>query len=412
MTQIFLAKQPILNRQGHLYAYELLFRSSEVNAAFVEDQMAASASVIHNAFGELGLKEVLGNALGFINVDEELLFSDLIQFLPAKNIVLEILETVPLTPKVIERVKALKTVGFRIALDDLVGYVEGLEALAPWLDIVKIDLKGLELAELPALLNHLRKFNGLKLAEKVDSSEQHEYCLKLGFDLFQGYYFAKPKLMSGRQMQTSEMLLMRLVACCMNDDSEIEEINDLFKQAPDLTVRLLRVVNSVGMGISREIHSVREAITVLGRSHLARWLQLLLYVGHGDKQGPLLLISATRGKAMEELVRRLPGHTPKQADSGFMVGILSLLDALFDKPLAECIEPLHLASEINQALMQNEGTLGRLLKLVIASELTPEDIELELQHWPELSAEDVLECLTKASQWAGSIQTGGVRNFV
>lgn len=404
MTQIFLAKQPILNRQGHLYAYELLFRSSDVNAAFVEHQMAASASVIHNAFGELGLQEVLGNALGFINVDEELLFSDLIQFLPAKNIVLEILETVPLTPEVITRVKALKTLGFRIALDDLVGYVEGLEALAPWLDIVKIDLKGLELNDLPALLNHLRRFNSLKLAEKVDSREQHEYCLKLGFDLFQGYYFAKPKLMSGRQMETSEMLLIRLVACCMND-SEAEEINDLFKQAPDLTVRLLRVVNSVGIGMCREIHSVREAITVLGRSHLARWLQLLLYVGHGDKQGPLLLLSATRGKAMEEFAQRLPDHHHQQADSAFMVGILSLLDALFDKPLVECIEPLHLAKEINLALLQQEGTLGHLLKLVIASELTPEHIAKEIQRWPELSPKDVLECITKASQWASSIQT-------
>lgn len=400
----FLARQPILDRDGHLHAYELLFRSSQQNQAMVTDDLTASATVIHNAFAELGLEQALGHALGFINVDDELLFSDIIELLPAQRIVLEILETVKLTPEVIERVRSLKARGFRVALDDVTEEVPGMPELLPLIDVIKFDLLAIPADDLPKLVGRFSAYTALKLAEKVDSAEQYERCLRLGFNLFQGYFFARPKVMSGRQMSASEMLVMRLIGLCRDDDSPVEEIDNLFKQGPDLTVRLLRLVNSVGIGTQRKLHSVRDAITVLGRRHLFRWLQLLLFTGAGAQGSPLLIMAATRGKVMEELMRFLKPGNGRQADAAFMVGVLSLVDALFCKPMEECLAPLHLAPELQAAILHQEGELGRLLQLAIAGEYTPEDVERELAHWPELTPLEVSSIFSVASEWAQTLE--------
>ena len=215
--QLFLGRQAILDREQRLFAYELLFRNGTRNSAEVTDGVQATATVIVNAFAELGVEAALGSYRGFINVDEEFLFSDMLELLPRQSVVLEILETVPPSPAVVERCKALKAAGFTLALDDVIQLEPRFAELLALVDIVKVDIQPLSRVQLMQLTMKLKPIGKQLLAEKVDSREQMEQCLKLGFSLFQGYYFAKPTIIAGKKLDHSQLSLMKLMGLLLGD---------------------------------------------------------------------------------------------------------------------------------------------------------------------------------------------------
>lgn len=387
--QLFLGRQPILDRDQQLFAYELLFRSSGNNFAEVTDGVQATATVIANAFTELGVAAALGKHRGFINVDEQFLFSDMLELLPRHAVVLEILETVPPTPAVIERCRALKAAGFTLAL----------------VDIVKVDIQPLSRVQLMQLSMKLKPLGKQLLAEKVDSREQMEQCLKLGFTLFQGYYFAKPTIIAGKKLDHSQLSLMKLMGLLLGD-ADTCELEAALKPEPGLTVNLLRMTNSVGAGCVERITSLGHAITVLGRRQLQRWLQLLVFAsGKQNATGnPLLQMAATRGRLMELLANELSPDDNGLADRAFMVGIMSLMPVLVAQPIDEIIAPLGLTSDIRDALCHGSGRLGALLRITACSE-SGDTLELgaALAEVPGLSAKAINRAQTVALQWANEI---------
>ncbi|CAG0960699.1 partial Cyclic di-GMP phosphodiesterase CdgJ, partial [Rhodocyclaceae bacterium] len=264
--EIFIGRQPILDREHKMFAYELLFRSgSKQNSANVQDDLAATASVINHAFAELGVEQALGPYKGFINCDENLLLSDILEVLPTDKIVLEVLETVEVTPQIVERCRELKTRGFTIALDDFVSYEDKFKPLLDLIEIVKVDLMPLDSAGLARTTEALKKWPTLKLlAEKVDSREQAQYCHDLGYGLFQGYYFAKPVIIAGRKLGHSQLALIRLLGLVL-EDAESNELEGVFKHEPGLAMNLMRLTNSVATGVRTKVTSLRHAITILGR---------------------------------------------------------------------------------------------------------------------------------------------------
>ena len=293
--QLFLGRQPILDREQRLHAYELLFRSGSRNFAEVTDGVQATATVIANAFSELGIEAALGSHRGFINVDEAFLFSDMLELLPRHAVVLEILETVPPTPAVVERCAALKAAGFTLALDDVIQLEPEFADLLALVEIVKVDIQPLSRVQLMQLVMKLKPLGKQLLAEKVDSREQMEQCLKLGFSLFQGYYFAKPTIIAGKKLDHSQLSLMKLMGLLLGD-ADTSELEAALKPEPGLTINLLRMTNSVGSGCTEKITSLGHAITVLGRRQLQRWLQLLVFASgsQGNTDNPLLMMAATR----------------------------------------------------------------------------------------------------------------------
>jgi EAL and modified HD-GYP domain-containing signal transduction protein len=403
--QLFLGRQPILDREQRLFAYELLFRSGTHNAADVTDGVQATATVIANAFAELGIEAALGSCRGFINVDEEFLFSDMLELLPRQSVVLEILETVRPTPAVVERCRALKTAGFTLALDDVIQLAPEFAELLTLVEIVKVDIQPLSRIELMQLAMKLKPLGKQLLAEKVDSREQMEQCLKLGFTLFQGYYFARPTIIAGRKLDHSQLSLMKLMGLLLGD-ADTAELEEALKLEPGLTVNLLRMTNSVGSGTTETITSLRHAITVLGRRQLQRWLQLLVFAS--DKQqgaaNPLLLMAATRGRLMELLAEEFnPGNAPL-ADQAFMVGIMSLMPALIGLPIAEIVAPLGLSATVTDALCSGCGTLGALLHLAESSETGNLVIlATSLPNLPGLSLKSLNRAQTQALRWANQI---------
>ncbi len=403
--QLFLGRQPILDRNQQLFAYELLFRNGSRNFADVTDGVQATATVIANAFTELGVEAALGNHRGFINVDEAFLFSDMLELLPRQAVVLEILETVPPTAAVVERCKALKSAGFTLALDDVIQLEPQFAELLALVEIVKVDIQPLNRVQLMQLVMKLKPMGKQLLAEKVDSREQMEQCLKLGFSLFQGYYFAKPTIFAGKKLDHSQLSLMKLMGLLLSD-ADTPALEAALKPEPGLTINLLRMTNSVGAGTTEKITSLGHAITVLGRRQLQRWLQLLVFAS-GDQAGtsnPLLLMAATRGRLMELLASELHAGDNALADQSFMVGIMSLMPALVGQSIRDIVAPLGLATNVRDALCEGSGLLGKLLNIAESSDGGElEKLAAALAEVPTLTPKAVNRAQTQALLWANSI---------
>ncbi|MEQ1591173.1 MAG: EAL domain-containing protein [Thiobacillaceae bacterium] len=403
IKDIFLGRQPILDRDQRVVAYELLFRDGKSADATVTDDMQATASVIHHAFSEMGVQTVLGKQLGFINVSADMLLSDMVELLPKAQVVLELLETISVTDAVIERCRALKQQGFTLALDDFV-FDESFRPLLALVDIVKVDLLLHSADELRLVVEQLRQWPVKLLAEKVDSAEQAAYCQSLGFDLFQGYYFARPQVLTTKRADSNQLALIQLLGLVLRD-ADTSQIEQIFKQHPNLTYNLMRLVNSVASGVHRHIASVSQAITLLGRKQLQRWLQLLLFTlqGGASYPSPLLLLAATRGKMMELLAARLQ-RNPDYCEEAFMAGILSLIDSLIDKSLADIVSELSLSERLAAALLRREGDLGVLLQLVESVEHHDLSHTLSLlAQTDNLSLSDLTKAEIKAMSWANQI---------
>jgi len=406
--EIFIGRQPIIDRHQQLFAYELLFRSSrQKNSAEVLDNLSATTNVIMHAFADLGIEAALGSYKGFINCDESLLISDMLEALPSEKIVLEVLETVEVTPAIVERCKELKSRGFTIALDDFIKYEDRYKPLLEVVEIVKVDIMPLDQAMLTETTRALKKWPLMLLAEKVDSQEQSAFCQKLGYDLFQGYYFAKPTIIAGKKLNLSQLALLQLLGLVLAD-GEVPEMEKVLKHEPGLTMNLMRLTNSVATGVRTKVTSMRHAIQVLGMRQLQRWLQLLLYTnpagGNNSIAGPLLQLAATRGRLMELLATKLRPGDRKFEDHGFMTGIMSLMPTLMGIPMEEILRTVNFGDDVREALEAHGGTLGTMLSLTEA--LEGSDIQLCHDLTAELSGIDagiVNACLTQALGWANNI---------
>lgn len=363
--KFFLGRQPILDRNQSLYGFELLFRSADTLHANVTDYLHASASVIFDALSSFGFREILGKHRGFINVNADVLMSEALELLPPEKVVIELLEHVPVTEKVIGRCKELKAKGFSLALDDN-SYDPIYAPLYEIVDLVKVDLFRVDWAELPNVVKKLRRWKMQLLAEKVETHEQYEQCATLGFDYFQGYFFAKPIVLTRTRIDVGRLAIVKLFNQLVAE-VDIDEIEETFKQNPNLVFNLLRLVNSVAVGLKERITSLRHAIMVLGYQQLRRWAMMALFTNNaqGGTDNPLLVLAAMRGRLMERLSERLPKSAIDHdyPDRAFMTGILSLADVLLKVQLEEVIAPLNLDEDVREALLHRAGELGDLLTI-------------------------------------------------
>lgn len=364
VREFFLARQPILDRNQDLIAYELLFRNAETGPANITNDLSATAAVIAHA-SQLGLKKVIGDSLGFINVDAAALMSDIFHFLPREQVVLEIVETMKVTPEILARIAALVEAGFKFALDDVITDSEDVQQLLPFVDIIKFDLRDMPLSALLKLTPQFKGYNKKLLAEKVETLEQFNICLDLGFDYFQGYYFAKPLILSGKKLSPSQMAVMQLMTLVMSDASDAA-IEQVIKRDVSLAINLLRLVNTPAIDAQRRIDSLGQALLILGRPQLQRWLQIMLFAEpckKGRSMTPLLTLATTRGKLLELMAERLCPEQRAIADTAFTVGIMSLMDTLFGLPMEDILEQIPVVDEVGDALLSHTGFYGDTLKL-------------------------------------------------
>jgi c-di-GMP-related signal transduction protein len=400
--KFFLGRQPILNRHQEIVGFELLFRSTEKNAADIDDYSQAIASVITHVLSTFGIQEVLGGKLGFINIHLNMLLSEMLELLPMDQVVLELLEFIDLDEKVVERCRELKELGFQLALDDH-EYDPNNTDIYGVVDIVKIDILLTGMEALPAVVAGLRNSPVKILAEKVETFEQFETCMRLGFDLFQGYFFQRPVVMNKKRIDVSGMAMLKLLKQLLMDAS-LAELEQTFKENPTLSYNLLRLVNSVAMALRQKIKNLRHAIVMLGVDNLRRWTQLSLFIT-SDARGlnnPLLEMAAVRGRLMETLIRK-KGFSEERAEAAFMTGILSLLDVLFELSMSEIIVSLNLSEDVADALMERKGQLGLLLSLVEKVEVTDFDAVAPLLVQCNISMSELLEAQLESFKWRQSV---------
>lgn len=403
--KFFLGRQPILDRIQEIVGYELLFRSADMDHAVFESYSYASSNVITHALSSFGMHEVLGGKFGFINVHLGLLLSEMLELLPVGQTVLELLEMIQLDDQVIERCRELKELGFALALDDH-EYNAANNEIYYVVDIIKIDILLTGMDELPEVVSKLRKYPVKLLAEKVETVEQFQICYDLGFDLFQGYFFARPVVLNRRKIDVSGLALLKLLQQ-LTVGATVEMIEMTFKENPGLSYNLLRLVNSVALGVREKIKTLRHAILLLGMNHLRRWTQLSLFAGH-DSRGinhPLLEMAAVRGRLMEIMLKQQAGRSvsDEQAEAAFMVGILSLLDVLFETPMEEIISNLNLNDDVTSALLKRDGRLGKMLMLTEKLEVTDFAAVTVLLGECRVSLDQLLTAQLEAFNWRSSL---------
>ncbi|ABL00535.1 EAL and HDOD domain-containing protein [Pelobacter propionicus] len=399
-----IGRQPILDRNEEVVAYELLFRSAaSLDTASVWSASYATARVIVNTLSGFGLEQILGGHRGFSNMELDLLMSDSIAILPRERVVLELLETLQVTPGLVERCRFLKHEGFTLALDDhefdpLYNELYGI------VDIVKVDLFQSPVEHLQEMVERFSSYSVKLLAEKVESRDQYLRCRDMGFEYFQGYYFAKPSLMEKKPFGDAGAHLLKLMRLLM-DDADISDIEHAFRQSPGLTYKLLLLVNSVSLGMRVRVQNVRHAVSSLGRQQIKRWVQLCLFA-LGDSSGlenPLVEMAAVRAVFMEHLAGQVPRlrDNPEAADQAFMIGILSLLETIYTISIDEVIASLHLSDEVRDALAERSGILGELLRLAELVEEVESDFGETSRCFVEmgLTLEDVLAAQVRAFGW-------------
>ena len=364
--ETFLARQPIVDAEHGLFAYELLFRQSMAAvSAQISSQLQAGVEVISNTLC-LGPEWLLQGKLAFINLDEATLMSDFVSLLPPRHVVYEILETVPVSPVLIARIQELRQLGYRFALDDFV-CLDEYRPLLPMVDFVKLDVLEQHPEKTLEIVAHIRNsFSGQFIAEKVETREMFELCRNSGIQYFQGYYFARPENLASRTIQPGQLAVLELmnkVRTC----EDLAEIEEPLRRNAALTLRLLRYANSAASGLRQQVHTVRQALTLIGLQTLYRWLALLLVTANATPTNALAARTAvTRGRICELLGQF---RLSRQAqDELFITGLFSLAEPLMEIPLARLLEQLPMPEPIVQALVDHSGPYAPFLKLAEASE--------------------------------------------
>lgn len=406
--RVFVARQPILDRHQRVTAYELLFRgSAEAGLAEISDPSLATARVAIDALLSMGLSDVLGPHKGFLNVDLEMLASEAIEVLPVERFVLEVLETVP--PWALERCRELKDLGFEIALDDFVPQ-DSRKELLDVADYVKVDLTLTDPASLSGLVSDLRRSDVRLLAEKVETNEEFENCMDLGFELFQGYFFSKPTTLLGNKLEPHRIGLMSAFRA-VSEEQTSDTLEEIFKRDATLGVQLLRIANSAALASVNKITSFEHAIMYIGRRQLRRWILLMLYASNDSVPAAraIIEVAAVRGRMLEMMAPLIASGAASDSainDRAFLVGMLSLSDSILGVPCNDLIKELALEPEVGEAILGYSGPLGDLLRVAEAVE-GGRFVELAgLLESLGLSSEQLGNALSEAYVWYRQLDGG------
>jgi len=386
--QIFIGRQPIFDAKLKVVGYELLFRSGNVGAYDGSDGDKATSQVINNALMEIGLDDVIGSNPAYINFTKDLLINGIAELLPADRVVIEILETVEVDDELIAGVKKLVDVGYVIALDDFTFSDEWMP-LIELAQIIKFDVMQ---HNVEAIRNQIKKFKGknLKLlAEKVETQEEYNQLKEEGFDLFQGYFFSKPDVISHQGFSSDSISLIQLLSQIQKPDIEVSELEKLISQDVSLSYKLFRCVNSAAFGLKNEMNSIKQAVVYLGIQRLKNWVCLLAMTGNPNKSSELVQVGLVRAKMCELIAEE---NKLSEKESFFVVGLFSILDAILDQPLDEILKKMPLANTIVTALLEKEGDMGKALHCSISFEQCSwDDIE-----FPDISKERLNEIYRNA----------------
>lgn len=396
----YVARQPIFDREEKVFGYELLFRDGLENAFHGDTDEASRATLDRTLL--MGLDVLCDGRRAFVNCTRDTLIKGLVTLLPSTTTVVEVLETVPADPDVVAACQHLKEAGYMIALDD---YVAGdpREALAEMADIIKVEMQLTTEEQRAALIKQFGPWRCRMLAEKIETRAEFERARDQGFVYFQGYFFRRPEMMNTRDMPANRMNYLRMLQEVSRPDLELAELEKLIKSEASVCYRLLRYLNSAMFGFQSEIHSVRHALSILGERDVRRWVRLVAAVGAGqEKTSDLVLSALVRGRFGEFLAPRV-----KHGESDlFLLGLLSLIDAMMEMPMAEVLEKIPLDHATKAVLLGQPSALRPVYQLMLAHESGEWAAAAELSRGLNVDQEEVAGFYWQAQQWAREVSSG------
>jgi len=364
--EVFVARQPIFDRWLDVAAYELFFRYEGKDFYDHLNGDQASSRVITDSFFIIGMKKLTGGKRAFINFTKNLLLDEVATILPRESIAVEVLETVELDEEIVAACDKLKQLGYLLVLDDFALKMK-FNPLIEMADIIKVDFLETDVEERRSLV----KWFGTKklkfLAEKVETREAFDQALEMGYTYFQGYFFSKPVILSGKDVPGYKVNYIRIMHEINKPDPDIDQIENIFKGDVSFSYKLLRCINSAAFGLRTKVTSIKHALILMGHRELRKWVSLIVLLGLGeDKPQELITISIIRAKFCELLA---PGVGLKDRVSDlFLMGLFSMIDAFVSRPMAELLEELPISDDIKDALLGKGGPLEKMYELVLSYE--------------------------------------------
>jgi c-di-GMP phosphodiesterase len=397
LEKYFIGRQPIFDTNNHTIGYELLFRSSSINRAQVNDPNKATLTVINNALIEFGLTDLVDDKLAFINITADCLLNGTVELLPKDRVILEILETEVINDELMAVIISLMKSGHRFALDDFIDDPARHE-LSSMVEIVKIDVRINSSDEIRLLLDKIKRPHVKLLAEKIESHEEYMDYKAMGFDYFQGYYFEKPRILNKDKIPDNHIALLRLVAALQDPKITVTGIEFIMSQTVSLNFKILRFINSAYVNLPTKVSSIRQAVIYFGIERLRQLATILVINDMSDKPHELINTGLIRAKMCELLATcsNLGNH-----EEYYMTGLFSILEPLLDYPLNKIIESMPLSSNVKDALTVHSGLLGEALQCCLDYEQCQWD---NIQFY-NLNVDQIIYSYSEAVSWSRQMTT-------
>jgi EAL and modified HD-GYP domain-containing signal transduction protein len=397
----YVARQPILSLDEKVYGYELLFRDGVEDYFRNPDAEAASRGTLDTSL-LMGIDVLCDGRRAFINCTRDTLLKDYITLLSPQQAAVEVLESVPVDDLVVAACQRLKEAGYVIALDDF-AVDDPREPLTAMADIIKVDVRTTSVEDCAAMVKRYAPKHCRMLAEKVETQEEFLTAKKAGFSYFQGYFFRRPELMQAREIPASRVNYLRLLQALSRPELEPRELEDAIKGEASLCYRLLRYLNSAAFGFRTEIKSIRHALAILGEREVRRWLRLVATLSAGqNKPSDLVLSALVRARFCELLAPQV-----KHGESDlFLVGLLSMMDAILELPMGIVLEGISVDSETKTVLLGQASLLSPVYQLMLAQEAGDWKGVANANAQLRLPESLIADCHWKAMQWAREV-TGG-----
>jgi len=398
---IYVARQPIFNQEKKIFGYELLFRDSMNNVFSGIDGNTATSEVLSNSFFNIGIEKLIGNGVAFINFTRDLLINQLPQLFPSEQLVIEVLEDVEPEQIVIDSCKELSQKGYSIALDDFF-YNKEMEPLIAIANIIKFDFRATPPGELTGIINAFKKYDIKLLAEKVETNEEFEIALNMGFEYFQGYFFSKPEIVKGKDISHAQFNMLEIMAEVNQPYFEFSKVEEIISKDVSISYKLMRYINSAFYKRMNDISSIQQAIVLLGEKGIRNFLSLIAMTKLADgKPDELVRSSIIRAKFCE-LMGNCVGSS-QDASELFTLGLFSSIDAILNDTMENLMAKLPLSENLKMALVHNEGKLNHFLNIAKCYERGDWEGFSKIKDEISLKDEKFPEYFIEAITWADAI---------
>jgi len=399
--QFHVARQPIFDRQQKVYAYELLYRSGAGNAFTGLDGDKATSEVITNSFLLIGIEALTRGKKAFINFPKGSLEEGIAGLLPKEHTVIEILEDIEPDEKIINICKKLKGLGYTLALDDFI-YDDKYRPLIELADIIKVDFLNTPAEERKNIIKTIGHSRVKFLAEKVETREEFAQAIEMGYSYFQGYFFSKPDIISGRDIPGFKLTYFQLLRDINKGVIDFDQLEKLIKRDISLSYMLLKYINSSAFIFRSKIHSIKQALTLLGRNGVIQWFSLVALKSISEDKPGELIVTAISRAIFCELIAQKAGMKERSSDL-FLIGMFSLIDAFLDQPLLVALQELPISDEIKNALLGEKSKFREVYDLILLYEKGEwEKIRVAAEKL-QLGEEEVIEAYSKALDMTSKI---------